>query len=449
MVSVTVGVGRKGAVRDVYVVAVGMIPFGRYPDRGIKDLTADVMAALLADAPVGRDEIEAVWFANAGWGMSTGQHCIRGQVALAPLGIGEIPIMNVENACAGGSSALHGAFLGVAAGAHDVALAVGAEKTFVPRDGDPEARRKGFESFLAGTDVEVTTALIETMRAEAEAKRAELEARGEVGAGGGGGARSPFMDVYATGARAHMERHGTTERQLAVIAAKNHLHGSLNPDAQYRMTMTVDQVLEDRLVAWPLTRAMCAPIGDGAAAALVVSGDRLRSLEGARERAVRVRASVLASGRPAPGGRRRPDPVAQAYDQAGLGPGDVDVAEVHDATAFGELAQVEHLGFCPEGEGGPYAESGATTLGGARPVNPSGGLECRGHPIGATGLAQVAELVHQLRGDAGDRQVRGARVGLAQNGGGFIGTGEAAVAIHIFEGMAGAPTGHRPGPRRA
>jgi acetyl-CoA acetyltransferase len=227
-----------------------------------------------------------------------------------------------------------------------------------------------------------------------------------------------------------MERYGTTQRQLAVIAAKNHYHGSLNPDAQYRMTMTVEQVLEDRLVSHPLTRAMCAPVGDGAAAAILVSGDYLERLPEARP--VKVRASVLASGSIEAGDQAK-IAARRAYDMAGVGPEDIDTAEVHDATAFGELAQTESLGFCKEGDGGPYAESGASKLGGTKPVNPSGGLECRGHPIGATGLAQIAEIVYQLSGIAGKRQVEGARLGLTENGGGFIGSGEAAIAIHVLE----------------
>jgi acetyl-CoA acetyltransferase len=407
-----------------------LIQFGKYPDHGIKDLTRMVIANLLKDSSVTQDQIEAAWMSNAGWGMSGGQHCIRGQVALSPLGFGEIPIMNVENACAGGSSAFHGAWLGVAAGAYDVALAVGAEKTWVPRDADAETRKKGFQNFIAGTDVEVTTKIIEQMQAEAERKRKELERSGKVREGGGG-MRSPFMDLYASASRAHMERYGTTQRQLAAIAAKNHNHGSLNPDAQYRMKMTVDEVLNDRLVAYPLTRAMCAPMGDGAASAILVSEDYLGRLRDRRP--VKVRASVLASASSKSGSQSQ-RAANKAYELAGVGPEDIDTAEVHDATAFGELAQTESLGFCKEGEGGPYAESGATTLGGARPVNPSGGLECRGHPIGATGLGQIAEIVYQLRGEAGDRQVEGARLGLIENGGGFISNGEAALTIHILEG---------------
>jgi acetyl-CoA acetyltransferase len=419
-------------MRDVYVIAVGLIPFGKYPDHGIKDLARMVIGNLLEQSPVTQDQIQAAWMSNAGWGMSGGQHCIRGQVALGPLGFGEIPIMNVENACAGGSSAFHGAWLGVAAGAYEVALAIGAEKTFVPRDADAETRKKGFQNFIAGTDVEVTTKIIEQMQAEAERKRKELEKSGKIKEGGGG-MRSPFMDLYASASRAHMERYGTTQRQIAAIAAKNHHHGSLNPDAQYRMTMTVDEVLNDRLVAYPLTRAMCAPMGDGAAAAILASEDYLERLE--HRHPVKVRASVLASASSKPGGQSA-RAANKAYEIAGVGPEDIDTAEVHDATAFGELAQTESLGFCKEGEGGPYAESGATALGGALPVNPSGGLECRGHPIGATGLGQIAEIVYQLRGEAGDRQVEGARLGLIENGGGFISNGEAALTIHILEAPA-------------
>ena len=216
---------------DVYVAEVGLIQFGKYPDKGIKDLTVMLMKNLFEASPVAQDEIEAAWMGNAGWGMSTGQHCIRGQVALSACGIGEIPIMNVENACAGGSSAFHGAYLGIAAGAYDVALALGVEKMSVPRDADAETKRKSFQGFLAGTDVEVTTKLIERMQVEAEEKRKELEKRGKIKKGEGGGARSPFMDIYSTASRAHMERYGTTQEQLAIIAAKNHYHRDVSPAA--------------------------------------------------------------------------------------------------------------------------------------------------------------------------------------------------------------------------
>lgn len=436
----------------VYIAGVGMLRFGRFAERSVKSLAAEALAAALGDAGLDRSQLEAVWFANSGWGMNGGQDCIRGQVALRACGVGAIPVVNVENACAGGSSALHGAYLGVASGAYDVALALGAEKLCQP------SRLRTFASFLGGMDVEALPALMEKARelgAGAPASRkkgprpslralprlaydavciadhyrldlGELVKKGRPRGGG----KSPFMDVYAIGARRHMERYGTTARQLAVIAAKNHVHGALNPLAQVQRRMDPDAVLADRSVAPPLTRAMCAPLGDGAAAAIVCS-ERFAKSYGLG-RLVRIRASVLASG--ADGGvgigtrsSRR------AYELAGLGPAEIQVAEVHDATAFGELHQSEALGFCNEGEGGALAESGATSLGGRLPLNTSGGLECRGHPIAASGLAQIHELVTQLRREAGSRQVVRARIALAQNGGGLLGEEEAAMAIHVLE----------------
>ncbi|MBC7246189.1 MAG: thiolase family protein [Actinobacteria bacterium] len=417
---------------EVYIIGVGMIRFGKYPEKSIKQMTAEVLEALLRDCPVRREEIEAAWFSNSFWGIVTGQHSIRGQVALTPLGIQGIPVMNVENACAGATSALHGAYLGIKAGQYDVALALGVEKMY-----NPENKQAMFEMFMSNADVEFIRAIIEAFQADERRKAEEASAKGEAKSGGGGGGRSPFMDIYAMAARMHMEKYGTTQRQLAVIAAKNHYHASLNPLAQYQVDMSVEEVLADRPVAYPLTRAMCAPMGDGASAALLCSGRALRRYPGARP--VKILASVLTSGTLPEGGEM--DLIgkrlsAKAYEVAGVGPGDVDVAEVHDATAFGELLQTEELGFCGEGEGGPFAESGATRLGGKLPVNTSGGLECRGHPIGASGIAQIHELVTQLRGEAGRRQVEGARIALSENGGGFIGTGEAAMCIHILEKVA-------------
>jgi acetyl-CoA acetyltransferase len=214
------------------------------------------------------------------------------------------------------------------------------------------------------------------------------------------------------------------------------VHGSLNPKAQYRFRMTKEEVLGDRPVSGPLTRAMCAPIGDGAAAAIVCSEDCLRSLpEEARARAVRVRASAISGGK-----HRSPDEPSlsrvaadRAYQVAGLGPEDVNVAEVHDATSFCEIYQMEMLRFCPDGEGGRLVESGATGLGGRIPVNTSGGLVSKGHPIAATGLSMVSEIVTQLRCEAGDRQVAGANIGLIENGGGVIGLEEAVCAVTILE----------------
>lgn len=418
-------------MRDVYVGAVGLIPFGRHTDKSVKDLTKWLIENLGEDCPLGLDDLEAAWMSNAGWGMSDGQHCIRGQVALSAVGLSDIPIMNVENACAGGSSAFYGAWMGIASGAYDIALAIGVEKMSVAKDADAETRKKSFDNFIAGTDVETTRKLIEMMKAQADQKRREMEESGEIKKGEGGGERSAFMDIYSMAARTHMKAYGSTQEQLAIIAAKNHCNGSLNPVAQYRFPMTPEEVVADRVVSFPLTRAMCAPMGDGAAAAILVSGDRLSALGDVPP--VKIRASVLGSGGLSAGDREK-SVADKAYEVAGVSPDDIDLAEVHDATAFGELIQTEKLGFCPEGEGGRYAATGATKLGGARPVNPSGGLECRGHPIGATGLAQIAEVVYQLRGQAGERQVEGARLGLTQNAGGFLGMGEAALAIQILEG---------------
>ena len=409
---------------NVYILGTGMIRFNKYPEKNIKQMTAEAMADLFEDVAIEQKDIEAAWFSNAGWGIYDGQHCIRGQVALAPLGIQGLPIINVENACAGGATALHSAWMAVKAGAYDIALAIGSEKIFTATE-----RQKMFDGFLSGTDVEFSRAMIANFQADAKKKAEEAGEKGEEKEGG----HSGFMDIYAMGARLHMQAYGTTQEQLAIIASKNRHNGSLNPMAQYQKDMSVEEVLADKLVAYPLTRAMCAPIGDGAAAALVCSERALKKYPDARP--VRIRASALASGcLPDSGletiGKRASKTV---YEMAGLGPDDLDVVEVHDATAYGELMQYEELGLCEAGGGGPHAESGATRLDGKQPVNPSGGLECRGHPIGASGLAQVYELVHQLRGDAGPRQVSGARIAMAENGGGFIGLGEAAMAIHIME----------------
>jgi len=281
--------------------------------------------------------------------------------------------------------------------------------------------------------VEETIAFVNQLKEEARKKRDQVEKeareRGEEPPPPPK-SHSVFMDFYAAGARRHMEKYGLTQRQLAVIAAKNHNNSTLNSLAQYTFPQTVEQVLNDWVVAYPLTRAMCAPIGDGSAAAILCSEGFLKRRPSGR--AIRIRASILRSGhRPGPGDVAIRAAKA-AYETAGLGPEDIDVAEVHDATAFGELSITEQLGFCPIGQGGPFAESGATALDGKLPVNTSGGLISRGHPIGASGLAMAYELVTQLRREAGKRQVKNPRIALSENGGGTIGNDTAAMAIHIF-----------------
>ena len=411
---------------DAYIIGIGMVKFGKYLERSIKDMAGLVVEDVLQDSDLTRDDIQAAWFSNTGWGIYSFQHSIRGQVALTANGIHRIPVTNVENACASGSTALNGAWTAVKAGLYDCALAIGIEKQH------HEDRALVMGSFSAGTDVEEMTRTIAQLQQQ-EKERREQEAKGkgiEVQKEQAGG-HSAFMDFYAAGARGHMAQYGSTQRQLATIAAKNHNNSTMNPLAQYTFPQTVEQVLADRIVSYPLTRSMCAPIGDGAAAAIVCSEDFLK--KHTSDRSVRIRASVLEGG-----SRTGPADISEraarkAFETAGIGPEDVNVMEVHDATAFGELAAMEALGFCPRGEGGVMAERGDTALNGIIPVNTSGGLISRGHPIGASGLAQIYELVTQLRGEAGERQVKNHRIAMTENGGGTVGAGEAALTIHILE----------------
>jgi acetyl-CoA acetyltransferase len=410
---------------NVYIVGLGMIRFNKYPDRTVRDMAHEVTHLALADAGLDKKALQAAFFSNTFWGMFANQHSIRGQVVLRSMGIEAIPVTNVENACAGASTALHLAYTGVKAGIYDVALAVGSEKI-----SDPD-KMKSLTAYATCMDVDNFENHIKMMMELNKTFTVEIPPD-QAPPGDG---RSIFMDAYAMGAKWHMSRFGSTQRQLATICAKNHWHGSLNPLAQYQTAMRVEDVLADKPIAFPLTRAMCAPVGDGAAAAIVCSEAYLKKLSAARP--LKIRASVLGSGtdRDLDGEDIGERLSKQAYAMAGVGPQDISLAELHDATAYGELHQTEAMGFCPMGEGGPWAESGATKLGGKQPVNTSGGLECRGHPIGASGLAQIYELGLQLRGETGKRQVEGARLGLAENGGGNIGVEEAAMCIHILEKM--------------
>jgi acetyl-CoA acyltransferase len=410
----------------VYILGVGMTKFGKYLEKGIKTLTGEALERVLSDCDLDRDDVEAAWFSNSYWGMYTMQHGIRGQVALSANGLEGVPITNLENACGGGSSALHGAWTGVKAGLYDCVLAIGAEKIY---DAD---RGKMMLSFATGSDVDEWAKTAKAFKAnEPQSKQKKDSAQGGAEAGKEKKGYSPAMDMYASGARRAMKDYGLTQRQLAVVAAKAHNNSVLNPLAQYTFPMTVDEVLADREVAYPLTRAMCAPVGDGAAAVVLCSERFLR--RHSPRRAVSIRASILKSGK-REGGHDTGSRAAQAaYQTAGIGPEDVEVAEVHDATAYGEVEVTEELGLCPVGEGGVFAESGATAIGGRLPINTGGGLIARGHPVGATGLAQVLELTTQLRGEAGKRQVGNPRIALAENGGGLLGSGPAAVCVHVLE----------------
>ena len=408
---------------NVYILGLGMIRFNKYPDSSVREMAHEATDLALADAGLEKNDLQAVYFSNTFWGMFSNQHSIKGQVVMRAMGVDRIPVTNVENACAGASTALHLACTGIRADMFDVALVLGAEKITSPD------KVKSLNAYAACMDVENFDSHMNMLVGLSKAFDVNLP-EGQTPPGAG---RSVFMDAYATFARWHMARFGSTQRQLALIAAKNHFHGSLNPLAQYQKDMTPEQVLADVPVTYPLTRSMCAPVGDGAAAAIVCSESYLKQLTGARP--IRIRASVLGTGtdRDLDGEDIGERLAVQAYQAAGVGPKDISLAELHDATAYGELHQTEAMGFCPVGEGGPWAETGATKLGGKQPINTSGGLECRGHPIGASGLAQIYEIGVQLRGEAGARQVEGARLGLAENGGGNIGVEEAAMCIHILE----------------
>lgn len=407
---------------DVHIIGVSCTRLGRFPDMSVKDLTADAVTKALDDAGCCPSDIEAAWFSNTRQGLMEGQNTIRGQCALRAAGFETIPIANVENACASSSTGLAQAFAHVKAGLVDIGIVVGAEKMYYP-----ERRDLMFQAFRGGMDVHEGNRVVRDLLAQARDMIPPQHAAPA-------GEHSVFMDVYAACARLHMRAFGTTQRQIAAVAAKNHFHSTLNPLAQYRHDMSVDEVLADRMIAWPLTRAMCAPISDGAAAVVVCSDRALTRFE--RRRAVTVLGIALASSSKRDAGdyERHIGRVAanRAYAMAGIGPEDVDVAEVHDASAFAEIQQVENLGLCRPGEGGPLTESGATRLGGRVPVNTSGGLLSKGHPIAATGAIQIHELVTQLRGEAGARQVVGARVAVAENGGGFQDLEEAATVVTVL-----------------
>jgi acetyl-CoA acetyltransferase len=413
-------------MRKVKIIGGAVTKFGKHMDRNMKSLVAEAVGGALEDAGITKEQLQGAWVGNAGQGLNDGQECIRGQVVLRPLGIGGIPVVNVENACASSATALNGAWAMVALGEIDVALVVGMEKMYTTD------RSKAMKGFLGGMDVEVVSEMMEAFKQQEEQVRKAREAKGE-SKKDKTSRRSIFMDLYAWGARMHMDKYGTTQRQLAAISSKNHFHSSMNPLAQYQKKYSIEEVLESPEVAFPLTRLMCAPVGDGAAAAIICSDDFAKKIGNTHN--AEVAACLLGSGEDREEGK---EPTLsklakKAYEKAGIGPEDIDVAEVHDATAFGELTSLEHLGICPIGEGGPFAEAGHTTLGGRIPINVSGGLESQGHPVGATGCRQVVELFWHLTGRAGKRQVEGAKVGLAQNAGGSIGGTEAALSVTILK----------------
>jgi acetyl-CoA acyltransferase len=382
-------------MEDVYIAGAYVTPFGKFPDKTLRVLAAEAVTGALADAGCGPDEIDAVYFANAAEGLLTGQEMVRGQVVLDGTGLEGKPVINCENACASGSTAAHLAFTAVQSGAADVALALGAEKLTNPD------RARTFSVFQAGWDVE------------------------RFGGPDGKSDQSAFMSTYADMARQYMVRSGATIEDFAAVSVKSHANGALNPNAQYRDPLTVEEVLASRVIDDPLRMLMCSPIGDGASAIVVANA---RGLDRLDAEPVRVLAAALRSG----SRNEAESPIVlatrAAYQQAGIGPGDLDVIEVHDAAAPAELMATEELGIAGPGEGPALFRAGETALGGRFPINPGGGLLSRGHPIAATGCAQLTELVDQLRGRCGERQVPSAKIALAENGGGWLGGKGPAVA---------------------
>jgi acetyl-CoA acetyltransferase len=413
-------------MKNAYVIGAYSTRFKKWPEKSCKDLTRDALVGCLQDAEMNdAGPVESAFFSNCGMGLLWNQDLVRGHCMFAPLveeGLfpERTPVFNVEGACASGSMAFHLAWKDILSGLHDLSLAVGMDKFY------SEDMTGVLEAFSHGIDRQDEARLISEYQEVAR----ECGRTFELGPG-----RTIFMDTYAMQACWHMWKWGTTREQLAIGASKNHYHGSLNPKAQYRFKVPVDKVLADYEVSYPLTRSMCAPIGDGAAACLLCSESYLKTLpKPVQDRAVLVRSSVMS------GGKHRPiaEPslskwaADKAYRMAGLSPEDIDVAEVHDATSFCEVYQAEMLGFCPIGQGGEFVGSGATALDGRLPINTSGGLVSKGHPIGATGLSMIYEIVTQLRGEAEARQVKGAEVGLVENGGGVISVEEFACGVTIM-----------------
>jgi acetyl-CoA acetyltransferase len=377
-------------MRDVFVAGTGQIRFGRYPDLLLEDFVPEAVREALADSGVDADRIGTAVFGHSNGGRVAGQRVLR------ELSLTGMSILNVENACAGGGSALHVGWMGVASGLYDAALVVGMEKM-----------EKGL---IPSNPGEYEAALGKTLPAK-----------------------------YALRARKHMDAYGLTPEQMAQVSVKNHQAGALNPNAHYQEPVTLEEVLGSRMIAEPLTLLQCCPTTDGAAAVVLASAETLNGAAGGRR--VRVAASAVTRGRftnPAKGELGQDDDLATragaaAYAMAGVAPEDIDVAEVHDAFTIGEILAYESLGFCPRGEGGRLVDEGVTALGGRLPVNPSGGRLSLGHPLGATGVVQVVELTRQLQGRAGPRQVEGAKAALAHvQGGSTPGIGTGAAAVHIL-----------------
>lgn len=378
---------------EAYITGIGFHPFGRFLQKTLKEIAATAVLAALDDAELDPEGIDAAFCANAYAGLLTGQESIRGETWLRSVGIGGIPIVNVENACAGGGTALHLATIAVRSGAYKRVLVVGAEKMYTGDTG------RAIAALATSSDIEVTS-----------------------------GIGMQFAAVDAIRVKRVMNEEKVGEEALDWITVKSHDNGAMNPIAQFRKPLTAEDVRNSRMIAEPLRLFMCSAISDGAAACVVSSEP------GAKP--VRIAASATASS-PI---RARQGEVStaelasrRAYDQSGLLPKDVDFVEVHDAVSPMELVYYRDLGFCEPGSVARFVAEGRPALTGDRPFNTSGGINSRGHPVAATGIAQIIEIVQQLRGEAGGRQLRNPRRGMALNAGGWIGDDPAFNAVHILE----------------
>ena len=375
----------------VYVAGAAMIPMGKYPWASYSDLGIAPMRTLLSQVDIAIGDIDAVYCGHSFGGMLTGQRIVKN------FGLGGVPVVNVENACSGGATAVHMAQSDVAVGRHECVLVLGVEKL---------TQFGGGALPLVADDPEVQQGMV-------------------------------MPALYAMRARRFMHERNATPEDLAAISVKARRHAQHNPVAQLRKRVTIEEVLASRPIADPLTLFQCCPTGDGAAAILVVS-ERMRKKLGGF--AMRIAASVLHSGQVLAGYRNMLTPkistksAEDAYKQAGVGPADLDCVELHDAFSIAELIYYEALGLCAEGEALSYLHSGASTYGGRTVVNPSGGLLAKGHPVGASGVAQVVEAFLQLGGAAGERQIENAKIAMTHvTGGGIAGLDHGSCCIHIFE----------------
>ena len=377
---------------DVYIVGIDMIRFGRYPDRTIPDLAAEAALLALDDAGLTIKDMQALYCGNLG--QASG---MVGQRMLAEIGQTGIPVTNVANACATGATAFRDGWMAIKAGVYDTVLAVGVEQM-----------GKGL---LGGGGGVSTEGLI-----------------------GSGTMPAMFSHIGVE----HARKYGTTFDQFARVSVKNHWHSTMNPKSMYRVETPLQEVMSAEMIAWPNTKLMCSVNVDGSAAAVLMSGEKMRRL-GLQDRAVKVLASEMSSNPFAERQLAMPDfsgatrlAVKTAYERAGVGPEDLNLVELHDCFATAEIVHYENLGLCADGEAGRLISDGETQLGGRIPVNVSGGLLSKGHPLGATGIANLYEVATHLRGAARDRQVEGARLGLTHVVGGGPGMGTAC-AIHILE----------------